>query len=303
MAVKSWGLTVGRARAQFSLSMKSFRVGEWRVDPLAGCIARDGETVRLEARTMRLLTYLAEHAGEVVSIDTLLKEVWAGVIVTSDSVYQAIASLRRVLGDDTKQPTYIATVPRLGYRLVAEVTPLTAETPLAAPLRLPRRALIAAGAAALAVVLVFLIAGRLNRQAPEGSASIAVIPFIDMTDGMSHEYFAEGMTEEVIDKLSKAPDIHVAPPTSSSYLTDKHLSVTEIARKLRVAYVLDGSVRESGATLRVTARLTRGADGYVVWSETYDRPVGDVLAIQNDIATQVTRALLGRVTPHAVRDG
>ena len=97
-------------------------IGDWDVNPTTGQISRNGETVRLEARTMRLLVYLAAHAGETVSIDEMLKEVWSGVIVTSDSVYQAIASLRRELGDDTKQPTYIATVPRLGYKMVAKVS-------------------------------------------------------------------------------------------------------------------------------------------------------------------------------------
>ena len=81
----------------------------------SGQISRDGETVRLELRTMRLLLCLAEHAGKVVSIDHLLAHVWIGVTVTSDSVYQAVTSLRRILGDDPKQPTYIATVPRCGY--------------------------------------------------------------------------------------------------------------------------------------------------------------------------------------------
>src|SRR5579862_848901 len=99
------------------------RIGEWCVNPAAGQISRDGETARLEARTMRLLLCLAEHAGEVVSIDDLLDQVWSGVSVSSDSVYQAVASLRRLLGDDPRQPTYIATVPRLGYRMVAEVSP------------------------------------------------------------------------------------------------------------------------------------------------------------------------------------
>ena len=99
------------------------RIGEWRVDPALGQISRDGECTRLEARTMRLLLCLAEHAGQVVSIDDLLNEVWSGVIVTPDSVYQAVTSLRRVLGDDPKQPSYIATAPRLGYRMVAKVEP------------------------------------------------------------------------------------------------------------------------------------------------------------------------------------
>jgi len=95
------------------------RIGAWCVNPTSGQISRDGEAARLEARTMRLLLCLAERAGDVVSIDDLLSEVWCGVIVTPDSVYQAVASLRRLLGDDPKQPTYIATVPRLGYRMFA----------------------------------------------------------------------------------------------------------------------------------------------------------------------------------------
>ncbi|HEY0339848.1 MAG TPA: transcriptional regulator, partial [Steroidobacteraceae bacterium] len=99
------------------------RVGTWCVDPGAGRISRDGEVVRVEARTMKLLVYLAERAGEVVSIDELLDQVWSGVVVTQDSVYQAVASLRRLLGDDAKQPEYIATVPRLGYRVIAPVSP------------------------------------------------------------------------------------------------------------------------------------------------------------------------------------
>jgi DNA-binding winged helix-turn-helix (wHTH) protein len=103
------------------------RIGDWCVNPTSGQISREGETARLEVRTMRLLVCLAEHAGEVVSIDDLLNHVWPEVTVTPDSVYQAVASLRRLLGDDSKQPTYIATVPRLGYRMVATVTPWTDE--------------------------------------------------------------------------------------------------------------------------------------------------------------------------------
>jgi transcriptional activator of cad operon len=99
------------------------RIGDWCVNPTSGQISRDGEAARVEVRTMRLLLCLAEHAGEVVSIDDLLSQVWSGVFVNQDSVYQAVASLRRLLGDDPKQPTYIETVPRLGYRMVATVSP------------------------------------------------------------------------------------------------------------------------------------------------------------------------------------
>jgi len=99
------------------------RIGDWRVDPAAGQISRNGETARVEERAMRLLLCLAEHAGEVVSIDDLLRQVWSDVSVSPDSVYQAVTSLRRLLRDDPRQPAYIATVPRLGYRMIAKVGP------------------------------------------------------------------------------------------------------------------------------------------------------------------------------------
>src|SRR5260370_41084575 len=103
----------------------TLRIVDWRVDPKSGQSSRDGETARVDVRTMRLLLCLAEHSGEIVSIDDLLSEVWSEVSVAPDPVYQAVASLRRLLGDDSKQPTYIETVPRLGYRMVATVSPWT----------------------------------------------------------------------------------------------------------------------------------------------------------------------------------
>jgi len=264
-------------------------IGDWDVNPTTGQISRNGETIRLEARTMRLLVYLAERSGEVVSIDELLKEVWAGVIVTSDSVYQAVASLRRELGDDTKQPTYIATVPRLGYKMVAKVSEAPQAPPAPVP-TVPRRGGQFMVAIGVVICLALAVAYGI-RGGGRTANSIAVVPFLDLTDGMSHEYFADGMTEEVIDKLSKEPGLRVAAPTTSFYLKRKPIAIVDIAKQLGVTYVLDGSVRKSHTTYRVAARLSRGDNGLVVWSETYDRPSGDMLWIQDDIATQVTKAI------------
>jgi hypothetical protein len=99
------------------------------------------------------------------------------------------------------------------------------------------------------------------------------------------------MTEELIDKLSKIPGLRVPAPTSSFYFKGKQIPIADIAKALGVAYLLDGSVRKSGTRLRVAARLNRADNGYVVWSETYDRPQGDILWIQDDIAGEVTKAL------------
>jgi transcriptional activator of cad operon len=301
------------------------RIGDWFVDPQSGRISRSGEAVRLEARTMRLLLCLAERAGEIVSIDELLDRVWTGVIVTPDSVYQAITSLRRLLGDDPKQPAYIATVPRLGYRLVAAVSPWVEQVPQAQdgePAMLsrtdgesaapssntatarPTRYVFQIGAILLLLLAgaaVYRFAGRDTLQSlatmqasAQQNNSIGVLPFLDLTSqAMNEEYFADGMTEELIDHLSKVPGFQVPGATSSFYFKDKDLPVAEIAQKLGVTYLLDGSVRKSDATLRVAARLVRASDGYVVWTETYDRPLGDILIIQKNIAAEVATAVHG----------
>jgi transcriptional activator of cad operon len=290
-------------------SEASLRIGDWRVSATSGQISREGETVRVEARTMRLLLCLAEHAGQVVSIDDLLKHVWTGVIVTPDSVYQAITSLRRLLGDDPKRPIYIVTVPRLGYRMVATVSPWVdlnpppaAERPERAMHRGPRNWTLLVGGIVIPVILAFafLVYGRFGNTAPAGASpdtmapqtSIAVLPFLDLTsESMDQEFFADGMTEELIDRLSKIPGLHVPPPTSSFYFKDKKISIADIAKSLGVEYVLDGSLRKSGSTLRIAARLVRADSGFVVWSETYDRLLDDTLKIQDDIAGEVTKAL------------
>jgi TolB-like protein len=213
-------------------------------------------------------------------------------------VYQAVTSLRRVLGDDPKQPAYIETVPRLGYRMVAKVTPWTNEA-------LPSRTRAKIGLVAAAVVLclaliagfVFLVRGKIAGRGQSAFASsqpqksVAVLPFIDLTEGMSQEEFADGMTEELIDRLSKVPGMRVPSATSSFFFRGKQIALADIAKTLGVAYVLDGSVRKSGATLRVAARLVRADSGYVMWSETYDRPFNDILMVQDDIAGEVTKAL------------
>jgi transcriptional activator of cad operon len=291
----------------------TLRIGEWTVSPLSGQIFRGEETVRLEARTMRLLLCLAERAGEVVSIDELLNQVWEGVIVTPDSVYQAVTSLRRLLGDDPKQPVYIATVPRRGYRMVAPVS--TDDAPPSVPVApqraandalassqvavaRPRRAMwwLIAVVLAVAVALLGYSYRHLHQQTQATAAipnprSIAVLPFLDMTDTMNEEPFADGMTDELIDKLSQSQGLHVSSPTSSFYFKDKQVTVAQVGKALNVAYVLDGSVRKSGSTLRVSARLVRTDDGFVVWSQTYDRSWSDKLMIQDDIASEVTKAL------------
>jgi transcriptional activator of cad operon len=221
-----------------------FRIGDLRVDAALDEIQKDGLTLKLEPRIMRLLVCLAERAGQVVSVEELLELVWKDVVVSPDSVYRAVASLRRTIGDDVKEPTYIANVMRRGYRLVATVStwtefpeapagtaPVVAESAEPTP-RISSRASLWAGSAlsaavALGTSYVAVHHGwfakhesTTSRSAPAVkplATSVAVLPFLDMSEQKDEEFFADGMSEELIDRLAKVPELKVPARTSSFY--------------------------------------------------------------------------------------
>jgi adenylate cyclase len=281
------------------------QIGEWMVHPALDSISRGTETQKLEPRAMRLLLCLANAAGEVVSIDRLLTEVWAGVVVGSASVYETVSQLRKVLGDVDAQPTYIVTVPRKGYRLVAPVrrgtTPVDTQAQdfTRRPVGSLRIWAIAGAFVVLALVVAYLSVdrGKPSKRAPTSTSvaasdkSIAVLPFTDMSETKDQEYFADGMSEELIGLLAQVPELHVPARTSSFYFKNKQVTMAEIGQALGVSHVLEGSVRKSGDTVRVTAQLIRVDSGFTIWSHTYDRHIDDILKIQDEIANTVTKSL------------
>ena len=256
---------------------RALRIGEWRVDPDLDELSREGQTIRVEPRTMRLLLYLAAHAGRVVDVQQLLEEVWPNVVVTQSSVYQAVLQLRRILGDDTEHPSYIENVPRRGYRLIAPVA--RCDTPsVAAEQPAPsygRQAPLGQNAA--------------NAQASE--KSIAVLPFTNPSSDQENEYFGEGLAEEILNALSHIPELRVAARSSSFSFKNKGVNVSEIAERLRVATVLEGSVRRAADRLRITVQLVDAQTGYHLWSERYDRRFSDIFEIQDEIAGAIAERL------------
>jgi len=254
------------------------RIGAWRVDPALDEISRDGTSVKLEPRAMRLLVCLAEHAGQVVSVEKLLDEVWTGVVVTPNSVYQAVAELRRVLGDDPKEPSYVVNLLRRGYRLVAPVAPWVDPSAVASEDSLAAAEKVSAAHANMATTTV-------------SDKSIAVLPFEDMSEKKDQGYFADGMAEEVVHLLARVPGIRVIGRSSSFQFKGKNEDLRTIGSVLGAAYVLEGSVRRSGNRLRVTVQLIGTQDGSHLWSGSYDKDFDEVLQIQDQIAASLVRAL------------
>lgn len=299
----------------------ALRIGAWHVAPALDEISKDGKTVKLQPKTMQVLVCLAAHAGQVVSVEQLLDEVWKDLVVTPNSVYQAIAELRRVLGDDAKQASYIANVLRRGYRLVAPVGPWMDTAPIpseslrsdaaVASKPEPPRTRWPVGWSSLALVVAIVLAlayfvvgkfGSTPRQTAIGEEqagdsrsgvdkSVAVLPFLDLSERKDQEYFADGLSEELIYLLTKVPGLHVPARTSSFYFKGKQVTIAAIAKALGVTHVLEGSVRKSGNTIRVTAELVRADNGYPVWSETFDRQLDDIFKLQDEIAGAVVKAL------------
>jgi transcriptional activator of cad operon len=315
------------------------QIGEWIVNPSLDTISKGTEIQKLEPRTMRLLLCLANAAGEVVSVDRLLTEVWVGVIVGSASVYQAVSQLRKLLGDVDPNPTYIATVPRKGYRLIAPVRPLetarepgdiapVAEAPVGqAPIGQAPVGQAPVGKASVVippspvhnrhltpiilgslVLIALLVTGALISKKSSTSArlsaaanSIVVLPFMDMTAEKTDQSFCDGLTEELSNWLAQIPTLQVVARTSAFAFRGQSEDVRKIGKALDTNHILEGSMRRSGDHMRVTVQLIDARSGYHMWSENFDRPVEDAIKMQEDISRSVADTLRVRLTSEAER--
>jgi transcriptional activator of cad operon len=298
---------------------RAIRVGDWVVEPALDTISRAGTVQKLEPRAMRLLLCLIDADGGVVSIEQLLTEVWAGVIVGSASVYQAVSQLRKILGDTDPLPTYIATVPRKGYRLVAAVRPVDPPPPQV-PAQKAATDKVAAGGTAdeslpqappvsrarRSAVIAALIAGLilvawplLRRHPPlaESMASIAVLPFTDLTAEKHDQPFCDGLAEELSNWLAQIPSLRVVARTSAFAFRGRDADVRAIGKALNTNNVLEGSMRRSGDHMRVVVQLIDARTGYHLWSAAYDRQVSDTIKIQEEISRSVAASLELRLTP------
>lgn len=281
-------------------------LGEWTADPSRDVLERGGTSVKIEPKAMEVLVFLANRPGAVVAQRDLEAAVWRDVIVTPQSVYQAIAQLRRVLGDDARQPRYIETVPRRGYRLVAPVqwieeqpAPVAAarqaeaaieKTPATGPPR-DRRWLAAAG---FVLLLAATLAGAALMQRstePGAPKSIAVLTFQNGADAADSSYLGEAITEELVNALGQVEGLRVLARNSTRAAEKISTDPREVAEQLGVTHVLEGSVRRVEGRVRVMATLVDGRTGFHEWSRSFERPAANLLRLPTDIAGSAASAL------------
>ena len=226
-----------------------------------------GEPVPLGARAFDVLVVLVQHAGELVSKALLLERVWPGLIVEENNLQVHVSTLRKVLGAEL-----IATVPGRGYRFTARVKPLEPEPGTApAPLLIPT-----SGGAA---------------PHSRASRSLAVLRFANLSDDPTQEYFSDGVAEDIISKLTRSRWLFVIARNSSFSVRPPIASTAAVCKQLDCHYLVSGTVRRSGTSVRVTAELVDGDSGETLWAQRYDRPLDDLFNVQNDISAAIVSAI------------
>jgi TolB-like protein/Tfp pilus assembly protein PilF len=240
------------------------RFGTFEVDLESRELRKHGMLVRLEEKPFRILQLLLEQAGRVVTRRALREKLWPDTHVGYDqNLNTAVNKLRELLGDSAQSSRFIETLPRLGYRFIA-------------PVMIPARS-----------------------SSLDAKKMLAVLPFENLGGDPEQEYFADGLTEEMISHLGQLDPrrLGVIARTSAIQYKDTRKSITEIASELKVSFVLEGSVRCEGNGARITAQLIAAMDQTHLWSRSYNRDLRDILSVQADVARQVGRALSLELLP------
>ncbi len=272
-----------------------FRFGVFELDVRVHELRRNGTRVRLQGQPLEVLELLVQRAGEVVTREELRKQLWpADTFVDFDhSVNNAVARIRETLGDSSDAPCFIETVPRRGYRFLANALSAPEPEPPADAAREERSAtkwlLPALGISAVAAAAAFVLWSGVYGQ-PK-LRRIAVLPLKNLSAEPDSEYFSDGLTDEIIRQLSMIDGLEVTSHTSSFAFKGQPRNIREVRRQLDVELVLEGSVRREGDRVRITASLARTEDDTTIWSARYDRDVGDALFIEDEISRSIVNQL------------
>src|SRR4051812_15506380 len=285
--------------------------GVFDIDLRTGEVRKQGLRIRLQRQPFELLALLIERAGEVVTREELQQKLWpANTFVDFDhGLNKAINKIRETLGDSADAPRFVETVSRRGYRFLADVRPIalpgtpaeTATDVLALP-PLPAVERRSATWVAAALVAVLATSGliwglRAARHAPSAPRSIAVLPLESLSSDPSQDYFADGMTDELITELGRISALRVISRTSAMAYKHTRKPLPEIARELNVDAVVEGTVLRSGDVVRITAQLIDGATDRHLWSDSYQGELRNTLALQNSVARAIAREIRVTINP------
>jgi DNA-binding winged helix-turn-helix (wHTH) protein/TolB-like protein/Tfp pilus assembly protein PilF len=290
--------------APVATTQDRLRVGDWMVEPDLNQLSAPGKAVKVEPKAMAVLLHLASRPGQVVSREALLFDVWPGVVVGDDSLTQVIIKLRKALGDDPDRPTYIQTVTKRGYRLVATVLP-PAETR-----SIPRRRAWTMAVGVLAAGL--LVAGgiwwhlaeqatRMSRNADAVAdatelPTLAVAPFQALGEDGHELLLARGLTADLLTDLSKSSGLSVI-----GFSPMEVRAGGEAANQAEARYLVSGTVQRVDGRLRLQVYLAERATGRQIWSERFDRASTDLFAIQDELGPKIVRMLPAKVSEAELR--
>ncbi len=275
---------------------QTYTFGDFTLDIGRGALLEGGAEIKLRAQSFEVLRILVARHGQLVTREELQSKVWGHKVVTDDSLTHCMIDIRKALGDADR--SIIRTIPRRGFifdeKLIRERGTAQELTPTGSR----RQILWVAASAGVLAILVSMSIWLLNEQQVPSSVqknSIAVLPFMDMSETQDMQYLGDGLSDEVLNLLARTPELRVIARTSTFSFASQNPDIATIRDMLNVAFVLEGSVRRTGDRLRVTARLIDTADSTNVWSESFDRRPEDLLAVQKDIA----EAILAKIAPAA----
>jgi TolB-like protein/DNA-binding winged helix-turn-helix (wHTH) protein/Flp pilus assembly protein TadD len=287
---------------------------DFELDLASGELIRGAHRVRLQCQPFQLLCVLLEHAGSVVTREELQRRLWSGDTFGDfdNGLNKAIAKLREALDDSKASSKLIETIPRRGYRFTAEVNwvrpyrdSVIAEETMPRPewRRFPARYWLAWGMilALLVTMVVWFNRSTISSWLSVRPAiqSVAVLPLVNLSNDPEQEYFADGMTEQLITDLSYAKPLRVLSRSSTIGFKGSHLSVPQIAEQLHVDAVIEGTVFRVNDTIRITTRLTAAKPERQLWAASYERKVSDAITLQNQIAADAVNQMRFELTPAA----
>lgn len=289
------------------------RFDAFEVHVYSGELRKNGKPVRLQEQPFQILRALLEKPGEIVSREELKQQLWPAdtFVDFDDGLNTAVKKLRDTLGDSSERPRYIETIPRRGYRFIGELDPL--KSPQAAPLGATeakdvgiqeitpfwrRRVRLVWGLFSVAALIVAVLVLRKSFSTPPTNIqSIAVLPFSNFSVDPSQDYFADAMTEELTSDLGNIAALRVISRTSAMHYKKTPKTAPEIAHELNVDGVIEGSVLRSGDRVRITAQLINAHTDRHLWSESYERDLKDILALQSEIAHTIAGQVRAIITP------